>query len=292
MQPRWLFIMAALASVTPMESAIPDPVTEQDNEDCEQALQLLKADKDLCEQQIVEAQTAVSEEITGYKKYLTDVENQMKLLEPDIKRLENELSDGYERESELSKEVAKESKNIYVGAFLHRQETRTQEGCNSLCISPMCQPGDPANGGVPLVGGYCTKYASKFYGMYQYCGEGANYEHGDYVRCTGCLEDALLDQYMKCDDDRKIAQEQLDGCRVKAETVEMWNTQRVTQYKEKADVYIMRVSRQADPLMAKITESARVSETVARKEQELQDVKDNLPMELTTTTTTAQPALE
>lgn len=92
-------------------------------------------------------------------------------------------------------------------------------------------------------------------------------------------QDSLMDRWMKCDDDLTAAVMQLRSCNTRAKTVKMWDTQREKQYKDKADVYILRVSRQADPVKAQITESNRVSATIGRMEQQVKALNSALPIQ-------------
>lgn len=270
-------IWLALTVVTLAEAAMPYPVKEQDVEDCNAEIRRLNGEKTQCEDDIVKAQVATGGKVEGYKRYFTDVENQMKNLEPQIADLKTELNAKYAREAELHKELRTASRVTAFSNFLHRDDPKA-EGCPSVCMWPNVHSGDPGNGGTLLVNDRCLKYASKVYGMGRFCGEGASYEFGQYTRCTGCYEEVLVDQYMKCDDDRKIAQQALNGCKTKAKTVEMWSSARERQYKNKADVYIMRASRLADPLSAQIKESSRASATITRMERQIEEVKQNLPI--------------
>lgn len=273
-QPRWLCVILAAGNVVCGLAVLPDPVTEKDCQACEQAIIALKASRTLCEQQIKAAQGAASGKIAGFKKYFGDVESQMKELEPGIADLKSTLSVKYAKEAELYRDLHTASR---VTSFLHRR-AKVTFSCPSSCSAPQTQAGNEINGGCPLINGKCTCFGSKWYGMFRFCGKGPAYEAGQAIRCQGCLEEVLVDQYMACDDNRQIAQQELDGCNVKAKTVSMWTSQRERQYKDKADVYIMRVSRQADPLNAQIKESARVSDSIARMETQVQDLKDKLPI--------------
>lgn len=254
---------------------MPNPVTEKDCQDCEQGVQQQKLQTFFCEQAIQSARTNVSGKVEGMKRYFADVESQMKNLQPDIVDFKKTLSEKYGREAELYKELHTESR---VTAFLHRkdQEKRVQAGCPSECVSPNCYPG--LVGGTALIGDKCTTSVSKPYGMFRLCGEGAFYTGSGSVRCSGCLEEVHVDRYMKCEEDRKYAEQELSSCNTKAKTVAMWNTDRQRQYKNKADVYIMRVARQSDPLNAQFKESARVDASIARMEKQVQDLKSSLPI--------------
>lgn len=272
-RPRWLFLIAAAVHVL-WVAAMPDPVTENDVQACEQGIEALKSQKTVCEAQIKTAQSAASERIASFKKYFSDVESQMKELEPGTADLKSKLAVKYAREAELYRDLHTESR---VTSFLHRRAKLTST-CPSSCYSPQTVPGNAANGGAQLIDGKCTKFGSKWMGLFRFCGEGPAYEAGQSIRCQGCLESVLVDQWMQCDDNTKIAQQELDGCNVKAKTTAMWDTQREKQYKDKADVYIMRVARMAEPLKPQIEESARVDASISRMEQQVQDLKDNLPI--------------
>jgi len=209
---RPLVILAVASHFTPIAAVIPDPITEQHCKDCEQALQKLKSDRSLCENDIQRGQVDVSGKIAGFHTYFKDVENQMKKLEPEKAKLESTLSEKYQNEAKLYGELHKEAA-MTTAAFLHRRDSR----------------GDPTN--------------------------------------------QLIDRWLKCDDDRIAAEVGLNGCRTRGKTVQMWNEQRKRQYKDKADVYIMRVSRQADPLSAQLKESDRVSATINRITPQIQTLK-------------------
>lgn len=304
MKPGWDFVALGASLVLIASAGVTSDVTEQDCLDCENVLYGIRNETAQCEVHILQAQTNVSGKVMGYKQYFADVENQMKNLEPQIAELKTNLTAKYAREAELYREMHTESRVTALlehrkegrvqgrrqgrrRGFLRHKDKHTEDGCPAMCIAPMAQPGDTSNGGAALVDGRCTKYVSKFYGMFRYCGEGSLYEVDYSIRCTGCLEEVLVDRKMKCEDDQKDATQTLNGCKTKNATVAMWNTQRERQYKDKADVYIMRVSRQSDPLVAQIKEAVRVDASIARMEKQVQELKDNLPITTTTTTTTA-----
>lgn len=87
--------------------------------------------------------------------------------------------------------------------------------------------------------------------------------------------EVLTDRWLKCDDDRNAAAVYLNGCNTKLKTVIMWNSQRTRQYKNKADTYIMRTSRMADPINAQFKESARVSASISRMEPQVARLEQN-----------------
>jgi len=199
--------MAVAIHVAPGNAVIPDPLTEQTCTACEQALEKLKAEARLCESTIQQGQVVVGGRIAGFKTYFTDVENQMKKLEPEKAKLAKTLSNQYASEAMVYGDLHKEAA-MTTAAFLHRRDSRV--------------------------------YPS----------------------------DQLIDRWLKCDGDHRGAEVKLNGCRTKAKTVQMWDAQRERQYKDKADVYIMRVSRQADPIRAQLKESARLNATINRITQQ------------------------
>lgn len=203
----WLICIVAAVHVALGDAVIPDPLTEEYCTACEQAVEELKAEERLCESTIHQGQVVVGGRIAGFKTYFTDVENQMKKLEPEKAKLANTLSNQYASEAMVYGDLRKEAA-MTTAAFLHRRDSRA----------------DPM--------------------------------------------DRLMDRWLKCDDDRRGAEVKLKGCRTKAKTVEMWDAQRERQYKDKADVYIMRVSRQTDPLQAQLKESARLNATINRITQQ------------------------
>lgn len=272
------FLVSTLVLIAVVaETVIPNPVREADVQTCEKELQTLKDKRVECEKQIDAARDVVSAKIDAYKTYFSDVESQMNRLEPQVEAFNNDMRAKYAKEAEAYRALQKESSRVKSGAFLHRRGQPTS-GCPAECHTPSCLPGDLSNGGASLINGKCMKYASRPYGMYRYCGDAANYEVGDFIRCGGCLQEVLTDRWMMCDDNKKLAQLQLDSCNTKAVTVNMWDLTRQRQYKDKADVYIMRVSRQADPLNAKIRESARVDATISRINRQVQELRSNLPI--------------
>jgi len=72
---------------------------------------------------------------------------------------------------------------------------------------------------------------------------------------------ALVDKWLECDNKRKGLQTQKEGCEVKTQTAAAWNEQRLRQYKDKADVYINRASRQLQPLKAQRAEMSRLADS-------------------------------
>lgn len=79
----------------------------------------------------------------------------------------------------------------------------------------------------------------------------------------------LIDRWLKCDDDKKAAATYLNGCQTKLKTVTLWNSQRTRQYKNKADVYIMRNSRQDEPVRYHYQELARADASIGRMETQV-----------------------
>jgi len=207
----WLFVLAAAINTVLIEAAMPDPVTEQACQTCELAVETLNRDRTTCENTILASQQSAGGTIAGFKTYFTDIEGQMKKLEPGMADLKKELDDKYKQEAKMYAELRKESR-MTSAAFLNRHRSRT-----------------PA--------------------------------------------ELLVDRWLKCDDDRSSAQVYLNGCKTKMKTVEMWDSQRVRMYKDKADNYIMRSSRQADPVNAQFEEKGRLTATIRRMEQQLPALK-------------------
>ncbi|CAE8714663.1 unnamed protein product [Polarella glacialis] len=58
--------------------------------------------------------------------------------------------------------------------------------CPSDCLLPVCQPGNPSNGGQQLVSMTCTAFCSVVYGTARYCGTGSVYDSTGSVNCQGC----------------------------------------------------------------------------------------------------------
>ncbi|CAE8710148.1 unnamed protein product, partial [Polarella glacialis] len=58
--------------------------------------------------------------------------------------------------------------------------------CPSDCSLPMCQAGNPSNGGKALVAGACTAFCSSVMGTARYCGTGPTYASTGSVNCQGC----------------------------------------------------------------------------------------------------------
>lgn len=201
----WLFAVAALVVSGSIDVAMPDPVTEQSIQDCELALQTLKSEHTTCENAVLESQRIVGGKVEGYKAYFTDVENQMKKLEPGIAKLKADVAAKYKEEAEMYAKLTKESKKY---SFLKRRVSQT-----------------PA--------------------------------------------ELLVDRWLKCDDDKDAAATYLNGCKTKLKTVTLWNDQRTRQYKNKADVYIMRTSRQDEPVRAHYQELARSEASIGRMETQV-----------------------
>ncbi|CAE8657056.1 unnamed protein product [Polarella glacialis] len=59
-------------------------------------------------------------------------------------------------------------------------------GCPSDCSVPMCQAGNPSNGGKALVAGTCTASCSEVMGTARYCGTGSTYASTGSVNCQAC----------------------------------------------------------------------------------------------------------
>lgn len=76
--------------------------------------------------------------------------------------------------------------------------------------------------------------------------------------------DDLIDRWMSCDDNRKGARIQLNGCRTKAKSVQMWSETREKPFKEKADKYITRVARLPELVEPMVNEDTRVDATISR----------------------------
>merc|ERR1719329_206450 len=114
-------IWLALTTVMLAEAAMPYPVKEQDVEACNADIKKLNGEKTQCEDDIVKAQVATGGKVEGYKRYFSDVENQMKNLEPQVADLKTELNAKYARETELHKELRAASR---VTAFLHREDRK------------------------------------------------------------------------------------------------------------------------------------------------------------------------
>lgn len=217
MPPMFLPLVAALSLIW-MAASMPDPVTEQDCRDCEQALESLSVDKADCEKAILKATFKADQSIASMKEYFAKVETQMKELEPGVSDLKKSLAIKHAEEAVAYKEL-RDAQNLNVQSFLQiRKKSRLPS------------------------------------------------------------EELLVDRWMKCDDNRKSAQVGANACKTRTKTVEMWNTQRIKMYKDKADVYIMRVAKMSDPVTTQTNEVRRVGQTVTRIKAQVQALKDNLPL--------------
>jgi len=218
--------------------AMPDPLTEKECKACEQALKSSKADRTECESNIQKGQREVGARIAKLKADLAGVESQMKKLQPGTEVLAKSLNKLYAKEADAYKQLHQETAVTTAAAFLQRRAHDLRD-----LSGPKRSTGNRS-------------------------GNNFSAPHGNPD------DELLVDRWLQCDDNRKAAQLHLDGCRVKAKSVRMWDTQREKMYKDKADVYIMRVSRQADPLSAQIGEASRLGATIARIRQQISAVKD------------------
>jgi len=277
-----LLLAVAAMHIVPTTATMPDPVTEADCIGCEQALAGLLGQFYVCESDIKRAQETVSGNIAGFKTYFSDVENQMKQLEPEKANLENTLSQNYAEEAKLYGQLRTERLEA-AGATNLECSSRTTCG---TCINYLAP-----NSAATHVCVWSPKYSSCLpYKTYsnEYpasdvihtdagypggstCPVSLSFLHRRHTRTSP--EDLLIDRWLRCDNDRQAAEVKLNGCTTKAKTVQMWDAQREQQYKEKSDVYIMRVSRMTDPLTAKLKESSRLSATIDRITPQIQTLK-------------------